>query len=896
MSNAVDGKLNAKRRVVASALGENNEVDQDRKMAGSAESTMSVTLPERLAGGIWGHLVGDAAGVPYEFKQPGQIGAIEFGGGGAHGQPVGTWSDDGALMLALLDSLLRDRSAGKDRFDPADQGQRFLAWADTKQYTPDGDGRFDIGGATRAALARLRQGTPAEAAGGTDDMSNGNGSLMRILPLALVERDIADETLVDHARRASAVTHGHPIAQTACALYCLVARRLLAGAEPTAALADARKLLRSLCAGRDAQALDTLEAWTGRSGQGYVVDAFWSAWDAFAGAAGYREAIERAIQYGNDTDTTACIAGGLAGVHWGIDGIPPEWLAVMRGRSIVAPLVDRLIATDGWRTSSASPLRVDWVDLGRVPRFAGWSGRLGMTFLPGKQRDGWSGQHWRDLEADVERLREHWAVDVVLLLVEDHELVTARVIGIVEVLTAHGIEVVRLPIVDEGVPADRPAFRSILDLLIDRIRAGQSVVVACRGGLGRTGTVVGCLLRDGGLGPDEAIALVRATRHHTINSDPQAPLVRDWDWPNRDSRDGTASAQPAPVTERLATAAERSDAIAFVRDLLRGLRPLVTMSSAGLILVALEAPAGTASGKGAQPLLAHEAAASGDLVIREINGGSVPTLEAVTQGQAVLLLAGDTVVGGKQNRIINITIWLPPAVATPIPVSCLEAGRWDAGNAFAAGRRVDVRMRGLVNQMVTERSFRERSDAAAAAAPSYMANQAGIWDEIGRRSGRAGIRSETAALHEVYRSEEADISAIARAFPVPTGARGVAVGIGGRLVGLEVFQDPTLLERAWPRVVESAVSAHLDHLRAVAAKIEPKAPHRYPDPGALGRMVKRADVALDGAAVARSVGEGVDVRVSSQKINGAALVRGRQVTHLELFRPPTAKDHRDPLA
>ncbi len=316
---------------MGNAFGENSEVDQDRKMAGSAESTMSVTLPERLAGGIWGHLVGDAAGVPYEFKPPEQIGAIEFGGGGAHGQPMGTWSDDGALMLALLDSLLRDRStAAKDRFDPADQGQRFLAWAGTKQYTPDGDGRFDIGGATRAALTRLRQGAPAEAAGGTDDRSNGNGSLMRILPLPLVERDIPDETLVDHARRASAVTHGHPIAQAACALYCLVARRLLSRTGRTAALTDARKLLRSLSTGGDAQALDTLEAWTGRSGQGYVVDAFWSAWDAFAGASSYRETIDRAIQYGNDTDTTACIAGGLAGVYWGIDGIPPEWLGRRR--------------------------------------------------------------------------------------------------------------------------------------------------------------------------------------------------------------------------------------------------------------------------------------------------------------------------------------------------------------------------------------------------------------------------------------------------------------------------------------------------------------------------------------------------------------------------------------
>src|SRR3954470_20302146 len=97
-------------------------------------------LPDRLAGAVWGHLIGDAVGVPYEFQPPPAI--VHFGATGTHDQPAGTWSDDGALMLALLDSLL---SAG---FDADDQGRRAVAWADEGAYTPDGDGRFDIGGAT----------------------------------------------------------------------------------------------------------------------------------------------------------------------------------------------------------------------------------------------------------------------------------------------------------------------------------------------------------------------------------------------------------------------------------------------------------------------------------------------------------------------------------------------------------------------------------------------------------------------------------------------------------------------------------------------------------------------------------------------------------------------------
>ena len=73
-------------------------------------------------------------------------------------------------------------------------------------------------------------------------------------------------------------------------------------------------------------------------------DSFLSAWDAFAGADSYRSTIERAIAYGNDTDTTAAIAGGLAGIYWGVAGIPGEWLVGMRGREVADPLVDRLVA------------------------------------------------------------------------------------------------------------------------------------------------------------------------------------------------------------------------------------------------------------------------------------------------------------------------------------------------------------------------------------------------------------------------------------------------------------------------------------------------------------------------------------------------------------------------
>ena len=297
----------------------------------------------RLIGGVWGHLVGDAVGVPYEFRDAAHFGPVQFGASGTHRQPPGTWSDDGALMLALLDSLL------ETGFDTADQARRIVAWYRDKAYTPDADGAFDVGNTTRAAISAIERGTPAEQAGGTDTHSNGNGSLMRILPLALVHHRADDRDLADMAHRASSVTHATERAQVACALYALIATRLVRGSGGREALADARSSLRALCADDTHRlaALDHLEAYTERSGRGRVWDSFWSAWDAFADAGSYQETIERAIAYGHDTDTTAAIAGGLAGIHWGIDGIPADWRSGMRGREIVEPLVERLLARHG---------------------------------------------------------------------------------------------------------------------------------------------------------------------------------------------------------------------------------------------------------------------------------------------------------------------------------------------------------------------------------------------------------------------------------------------------------------------------------------------------------------------------------------------------------------------
>lgn len=310
----------------------------------------------RIRGGMVGLLVGDAVGVPYEFSSPADIPQRQLiemsppaGFERAHPSvPIGTWSDDGAQALVLLDSLLESllycETLDLDHFTNG-----LLRWYRTGYMTPD-QHVFDVGNQTRHALDNFaRHGDPLTCSP-YEDFNNGNGSLMRTLPCALVTVS-TPEQLVALARRQSMPTHAHVRSQLACAFYALMAWQMVEGEDAVHALDFAQETLEHLI--EPVERAELAIVLDGRmdpsGGSGYVVDSLWSAIRCVLTTSDYENCIRNAISLGNDTDTTACIAGGLAGILYGERGIPERWRNALKGKVIVEDVLARLASTNDAR-------------------------------------------------------------------------------------------------------------------------------------------------------------------------------------------------------------------------------------------------------------------------------------------------------------------------------------------------------------------------------------------------------------------------------------------------------------------------------------------------------------------------------------------------------------------
>jgi ADP-ribosyl-[dinitrogen reductase] hydrolase len=301
------------------------------------------TTYAQIESGLWGLLVGDAVGVPYEFHAPAEIPAHhaiqmippeDFPRSYYH-VAAGTWSDDGSQALCLAASLV-----AKPDFDLTDFARRLVNWVSAGYMAVDGI-VFDVGIQTGAALHRLASGESPDRSGCDGERNNGNGSLMRSLPLALLHRG-DHASLVAAAHRQSAVTHAHPRSQACCALYCLWARHeLTQHPSPWDAAVQSLRSIYPASSPHRRELEEVVLTYNAPTGSGYVVDSLQSARLA-CHATSYEKVIQSAVALGNDTDTTACIAGGIAGIRHGKTGIPAHWLASLRGKNILVPLLEQI--------------------------------------------------------------------------------------------------------------------------------------------------------------------------------------------------------------------------------------------------------------------------------------------------------------------------------------------------------------------------------------------------------------------------------------------------------------------------------------------------------------------------------------------------------------------------
>ena len=282
----------------------------------------------KIYDGLMGLIVGDAMGVPVEFNPRDSFKVTDMTGYGTYDLPAGTWSDDSSMMLATVESIAR-----LSKIDTDDIMKNFVRWVNKGEFTPYGE-LFDIGRATRNAIQRYVQGIPAEQCGGTAEWDNGNGSLMRILPLAFTDCDYETVNAV------SSLTHAHEISKAACRVYVYIVRQLLQG-----------KTLEEIynCFGMKQSTFERLPILKDLSrdeikSTGYVVDTLEAALWCNLKSSSYRECILLAVNLGDDTDTVAAVAGGLAGIIYGVggeQGIPEEWIGQLARKEWIVELCEK---------------------------------------------------------------------------------------------------------------------------------------------------------------------------------------------------------------------------------------------------------------------------------------------------------------------------------------------------------------------------------------------------------------------------------------------------------------------------------------------------------------------------------------------------------------------------
>lgn len=307
-------------------------------------------MENRIKAGIFGVCVGDALGVPVEFKSRETLKRFpvtdmqEFG---SWNQPKGTWSDDSSLTLCLAESLTKG-------YDLEKIGESFVKWVKYGHWAAYGR-LFDIGGTTRHSIARLIKGESARFSGNIFEEDNGNGSLMRILPLAFYLKNEGNiENLYRTIKEVSSITHGHFRSVFACFVYVIFAIELIKGKDKEEAYTHTQKVAlyftENQCFNpKEIQLFDRIlkndiskYPEVEISSSGYVLHSLEASLWCFLNSESYSEAVLKAVNLGEDTDTTGAITGGLAGIYYGFEAIPDEWVEVLARKEDIEELCGKL--------------------------------------------------------------------------------------------------------------------------------------------------------------------------------------------------------------------------------------------------------------------------------------------------------------------------------------------------------------------------------------------------------------------------------------------------------------------------------------------------------------------------------------------------------------------------
>ena len=281
--------------------------------------------------GIIGFAIGDAFGVPLKFMSREKLfenPTTQMIDGGSHDQPLGTWSDETSTTLATMESIIK--SFG---ISTIDIGNRLTEWMEHSKYTAGGE-RFDIERTTLIALSRFeKDGQPFESGSAAED-SNGNGSLMRMLPIAYYcySANMQQSEIFSSVKKVSSITHAHDVSILGCYIYVLYAMELLAGKSKYDAY---KEIQRANYSQFSRGSIDMYNRFLKKNieelpieairSTNYIVDTLEAVLWTFLNTDSFNQAIIGAVNLGGSTDTVGACTGGLAGIFYGLESINPEW-------------------------------------------------------------------------------------------------------------------------------------------------------------------------------------------------------------------------------------------------------------------------------------------------------------------------------------------------------------------------------------------------------------------------------------------------------------------------------------------------------------------------------------------------------------------------------------------